>query len=385
MNTRFLYSIAFVFSTLLIAAPGQAQTETVLYDFCSQPNCTDGSGPLASLTFDGAGNLYGTTYSGGAFGGGTVFELSPNGSGGWNESVLYSFCSATNCTDGSSPRSNLIFDSLGNIYGTTYSGGDGGDGNGTVFELSPSGGGWTETVLYNFCSQSGCADGGNPVNGLIMDTEDNLYGRTYGGGWTEQVIYNFSGGFNSSYAGLTMDANGNIFGVSGNTAFELSPDGNGWTATVIFPKFCSVFKDGCGPQDTPVLSAGNLYGTTQYGGKHCDRYGCGVVYELIPGKKGWTEKVLYSFKQGTKHEPNPSFPWAGVVLDEAGNIYGGTADFIYELVAVGGGSYQEKVLVYNTEAGTPFGNLIWDHAGNLYGTATDQYLYQGGVVFEVTP
>ena len=192
-----------VFSALpLIAArPAHAQTEVLLYNFCSQPNCADGEGPSSSLTPDGAGNFYGTTALGGANMDGTVFELSPNGTGGYNETVLYSFCSVQNCADGNDPTSTVIFDGAGNLYGTACSGGangqgvpsacgDGFDGYGVVFELSPkpgggcpsgsnSGNGWCETVLYSFMSTP---DGASPFSGLTFDPTGNLYGTTYGGG-----------------------------------------------------------------------------------------------------------------------------------------------------------------------------------------------------------
>src|SRR6202142_4776936 len=132
-----------VLSTLLLAAfpRAHAQAETVLYNFCSQPNCVDGANPASSLMPDGAGNFYGTTQLGGANMYGTVYELSPNGSGGYNESVLYSFCSLQKCTDGSYPYSYVTSDGHGNLYGTTYFGGlyasGPYSGYGLVFELSP--------------------------------------------------------------------------------------------------------------------------------------------------------------------------------------------------------------------------------------------------------
>src|SRR5258708_16941105 len=177
----------------------QAQTETVVYNF---KGGSDGFTPQSQLTSDGAGNFYGTTGFGG-LGSGTVFELSPNGSGGWNETVLYSF---TGGADGSVPYfSYVLFDSEGNLYGTTYWGGS--YGYGAVFELSPEGTSWRETVLYSF---TGGPDDANPMNGLIMDTAGNLYGRNYvsrggkgtifelskaGGGLAEQGVYKQCPGF----------------------------------------------------------------------------------------------------------------------------------------------------------------------------------------------
>jgi uncharacterized repeat protein (TIGR03803 family) len=273
-----------------------------------------------------------------------VFELSPVRAG-WTETVLHSFAGAA---DGEYPGADLVMDTAGNLYGTTLYGSNGsGGGNGVVFEVSPSGRGWTEKVIYDEAVDAG-------------------------------------------YGWLTLDAAGNIFVVGNSTAFELSPNGSGgWTMTLIHT--FGAHKDGSGANGTPVLDqAGNLYGTTESGGAKDH----GTVYKLIPGKKGkWTEKILYSFKSGTK---DGSEPYAGIVLDAAGNIYGttlgggsyGNSGTGFELVApVGKGSYKEKVLwSFNLNDGfLPYGSLILDVSGNLYGTT-----YQGGtggvgVVFEVTP
>jgi uncharacterized repeat protein (TIGR03803 family) len=371
--TVFVFSLA----TLFVATcPAQAQTGTVLYNFAGNP---DGADPLSGLTFDGAGNLYGTTEQGGAHGAGAVFELSPNGGGGWNETVLYSF---TGGADGRIPNGPVIFDSAGNLYGTAEYGGV--YGYGVVFDLSPRGGRWTETVLYSF---AGGADGGYPVSGLIFDPAGNLYGTSgrgvfelspSGGGWKEQLIY----AVGSIYGGLTMDVAGNIFGVGvSQVVYELSPDGNGgWNSTVIytFPGHHRHFV-----ASTPVLDkAGNLYGVTSGSG------GAGKVYRLSVGKKGLTEKTLYSVKTG-------GYLSLGIVLDAEGSIYGATgvggmygAGTIFELVpSVGKGKYQEKVLwtFDGTDGELPVGSLILDNAGNLYGTTFGGGSYGDGVAFEVTP
>jgi uncharacterized repeat protein (TIGR03803 family) len=387
-------------STLLFSGArcALAQSETTLYKFCAQENCSDGVEPTGGLIFDQAGNLYGTTSEGGIYDSGTVFELSRSG-GGWNETVLYSF---TGDVDGLRPFfSNLIFDGLGNLYGTTVWGGM--NGYGVVFELSPVGGSWTETIVYSF---AGGTDGRDPVGGVIMDATGNLYGRTQfggtsgsgtvfelspsGGAWTEQTIYNFAPKTNDGFGGLTLDASGNIFGVTDTTVFELSPNGDGsWSPTVIH-SFPSLPRDGKGPSGTLAFdSAGNLYGTTARGG---GEYGNGTVFELMPRKKGrWAEKILFSFKEGRN---DGKHPLAGIVFDGAGNIYGGTAaggtgeyeggllpgGTVFELVPpVGKGGYKEKVL-WNFAYGPGLNGVVLDAAGNLYGT-----LAVVNQVFEVTP
>ncbi len=395
---RATMALAVLLALLLIAAtPAQAQTETVLYNFTGG---SDGGYPQGSLTSDAKGNLYGTTYSGGLWGYGTVFELSPNGNGGWNETVLYSF---TGGADGAYPAySDVIFDSAGNLFGTAYSGGA--NGYGVVFELSPEGANWTETSLYSF---AGAADGANPVNGLIRDPSGNLYGKTFNGGagdgvvfeisslgsgWTEHAIYTPE--TEASDAGLASDAAGSIFGTTWSTVFELSPNGTGGWIPAVIHTFTGAPKDGIGAQGTPVLDqAGNLYGTTYNGGPN----NYGTAYKLSPGKKGkWTERIL--------HSGSPSYePFAGIVFDADGNIYGTSGlgggqyglGLIYKLVPiVGKSSYSEKDLwSFSARDGAiPQGSLILDSAGNLYGTTTcggSTFQTSGcsgyGVAFEVSP
>lgn len=393
VTIRRAFMLAVLSALLLIAArPAQAQTESVLYSFTGSP---DGANPESRLTFYG-GNLYGTTYSGG-LGFGTVFELSPNGSGGWTETQLYNFCSLSSCADGANPTySYVIFDTVGNLYGTAYEGGA--NGYGVVFELSPAGASWTETVLYSFANSP---DGANPVNGLIVDAVGNLYGTTYGGGktgngtvfemtpsgggWKEKVIYTF----NATYAGLAMDAQGDIFGTTYRAMFELSPNGSGgWRPTTIFTFAKNVARNGSNPNGTPVLdSAGNVYGTTYGGGTNGD----GVVYKLSPGTDGtWTDYILHDFsEQGAN-------PLGGVVLDSAGNIYGTTTQggkytdgVVFELVAPpsGTGAYKYKTLyAFDGEDGNdPYDSLIMDSAGYLYGTTYLGGSSGDGAVVEVNP
>jgi len=188
-------------------------TETTLYIFCIGQNCPNGESPDGTLVLDSKGDLYGTAAFGGApcangfVGCGVIYELLPPSlpGGAWTETVLYSFCQVEDCEDGISPSGKLTFDRLGNLYGTTETGGVG--GSGTVFELSPgSDGTWTETTLYSFCASAGCLDGGYPYEGVAFDKSGNLYGTTSGGGstgygtifklspgasWIETVLYTF--------------------------------------------------------------------------------------------------------------------------------------------------------------------------------------------------
>ncbi|MGA7463179.1 MAG: choice-of-anchor tandem repeat GloVer-containing protein [Candidatus Korobacteraceae bacterium] len=275
--------------------------ETVLYNFTGSP---DGGDPLyVNLAFDQAGDMYGTTSGGGytdcypdESSCGTVFELTPSG-GGWTESIIHDFGSGT---DGWSPYSGVVLDTVGNVYGTTFYGGNGGcapTGCGTVYQLMPSNGGWVENVLVNFDGTNG--DG--PYSNLIMDGSGNLYGTTIGGGqnlygvvykltpsdggFTYSALYTFSS-FCDSRGGVALDAAGHFFGVCyGGGAhydgwiFELTNCSQTCTLTDLHDFSGS---DGNGPWGAPVLDAnGNLYGTTLYGGTGCYE-GCGVVWEITP-------------------------------------------------------------------------------------------------------
>jgi uncharacterized repeat protein (TIGR03803 family) len=385
--------LAVLFALLLLAArPAHAQTATVLYNFTGG---SDGLHPEASLISDGAGNFYGTTLLGGQgcpgnqYGCGVVFEISPNGSGGWSQTVLHSFSGPP---DAANPfLAPVIMDSAGNLYGTTEFGGT--DNWGAVFELSPAGGSWTVTILYSF---TGGADGGHPATGLIMDPAGNLYGTTSeylapgnvfelspsGGVWTLQVIY-----ATPVFPGLTMDSARNIYGSTSSTVFELSPNGSGgWNPTVLHI-FTGAPNDGSNPWGAMALDkAGNLYGTTYDGGA----YNYGTVFKLSPVDGQWTEKILHSFAGGSDGA-NPF--GAGVVLDAAGSIFGTTSvggsyndGTVFELVAHGKRQYKEKILwAFNgTDGQNPYCIPVLDSAGNLYGTAASGGSSGAGVVFEVT-
>jgi uncharacterized repeat protein (TIGR03803 family) len=414
---------ALVLPSLAMAASKYA----VLHEFKGP---ADGHHPVASLTFDATGNLYGTTTQGGEGCGacGTVFELQPNLDGTWAESVVYSFAGGA---DGDNPVANLMADGKGNFFGTTSAGGDdcSGAGCGVVFELSSSlDGSWTETVLYRF---TGGRDGSTPRAGLISDAAGNLYGTTSyggsfggkcgttgcgvvfmlapqpGGSWSETVLHRFSGqgdgGF--PYAGLTFDTAGNLYGttLSGGdltcfdkagcgTVFELTPNTNGLWKEKVLHRFNAT--NGAWPQAGLIFdAAGNLYGTTFLGGNpECESTaGCGVVFELTPNTTGgWKEKVLHRFagKDG-------AYPEGTLIFDGTGNLYGTTqvttvdaAGIVFKLIPNAAGGWSEKVIhrFTSTQEGKfPFAGLIFDDGGNLYGTANGCSGHCTGVVFQIAP
>ncbi len=371
--------------------------------------------PQAGLTFDKAGNLYGTSKSGGANNQGTVFQLAM-GANGWVETVLYSFSGGT---DGGQPIAEVAMDAAGNLYGTTSAGGAGScsGGCGTVFELTPSSGNWTETVLYAF---TGGSDGGQPYAGLVMDASGNLYGTTESGGnsgsncssgcgvvfelspeagsWAQSVLHSFTGGKDgaSPYDALTFDAKGHLYGTtySGGaynkgTVFELSNSANGWTESVL--RAFTGAGDGASPIGGVVFDAsGNLYGTAFQGGAN----GYGVVFKLHPTSGGgWQERVLHSF--GNAPAANPS---ATMVFDASGNLFGttlagasltscqGGCGTLFELTPNPNGPWEFRarhVFGRGEDGYHPSGRLIMDTAGTLYGTTQAGGAQNAGTVFEI--
>ena len=327
----------------------QAQTETVLYSFGSQSG--DGNYPYGGLVFDKNGNLYGTTYNGGAYSGGTVFELTSTEEG-WTETILWSF---GNGTDGYEPYAGLVTDNEGNLYGTTYEGGA--YSGGTVFELTPTEKGWAETILWSFGNEK---DGAYPYAGLLFDEKGNLYGTTHQGG---------AGG--------------------DGTVYELTPTEGGWTETILH-SFKYNGTDGFLPWSALIFGKkGRLYGTTLNGGA----YNYGTVFELTPTKKGWTETILHSFEDNGTDGYEPE---AGLVFDKKGNLYGttlvGGADgdgTVFELTPTKQGWTETILWSLNPrnrpEGADPYAGLVFDKNGNLYGTTPDGGAYSYGTVFELTP
>src|SRR5579872_3363417 len=406
----------------------RGQTEQVLYSFVPRT----GMAPTASLILDAEGNLYGTASAGNQNSpNGSVFELSPSVGGGWTETEILTF---KHIQDGWNPSTPLVADAAGNFYTTTLQGGTSNtnciNGCGVVFELPrTSGGGWAETVLYSFQDTT---DGSQPHGGLVLDANGDIYGTTYwggnlsdcggygcgvvfklsrsAGGWKETVLHTFTGGVDGAHpsASLIFDASGNLYGTTyagGNVtdcpstvgcgvAFELSVSGISWKENVLHT-FSG--QDGANPLAGLIFDTdGNLFGTTYSGGdlKACSSQGCGAVFELSRGNKAWKENLLYSFGGG-QHGGNPA---ANLIFDPSGNLYGTTllggnskecengCGTVFEL-SPAGSVWNEAVLHAFTAHGDgslPSAGLILDHEGNLYGTTDQGGTAADGAVFEVT-
>ena len=342
--------LAIAFLLILVASqPAQAQTFNVLYNFTGGE---DGAYPLAGVTMDKVGNLYGTTEYGG-IGYGAVYKLTHKASS-WIVNPLYGF---TRTNDGARPQARVIFGPNGTLYGTTDSGGT---GDGTVFNLRPfpsvcktSLCFWMETVLYSFHAYDGAFPG---YGDLIFDQTNNIYGTTQSGG----------------YIGL-------------GTVYELTPAGSGWTESVLY--FFSG-SDGANPLSSAIFDkAGNLYGTTYKGGSSDQ----GTVFELTySAGSGWTETFLYSFRNLTR---DGGHPYAGLIFDPAGNLYGATNDggsgyggTVFKLTPSGGSWTYSLVYSFTGNPGCgPIGTLIMDGAGNLYDTTFCDGANNAGSVFKLTP
>jgi uncharacterized repeat protein (TIGR03803 family) len=347
LRTALLIAVA----ALAWAGGAAASTYKIIHVFWWARN------PMGNLTLDAAGNLYGTTGSGrgscsGGFACGVVWKLKPNPAGTWTVSILHVFRGA----DGQHPAAGLVLDKAGNLYGTTDEGGA--SGLGVVFKLKPNPDGtWTESVLHSF---AGGAGGNQPAAGLVFDTAGNLYGTTGTGGapvdgvvfklkpnpdgtWTESVLHSFTGGADGRYpaAAPIFDVAGNLYSTTQlggdftscpygcGVVFKLKPNPDGiWTESVLHS--FTGGAEGSEPFAGLTLDGGNLYGTTLGGGSGCGGFGCGVVFKLEPTSSGWSETVLHSFLGFGK------FLYAPVIFDRAGNLYGTTSDgnhaFDYGLV-----------------------------------------------------
>jgi uncharacterized repeat protein (TIGR03803 family) len=401
----------------LVASANGVQAKD-LYNFCSQAHCSDGENPSAIIA-DSSRDIIGTTRSGGANYGGTVFERFADG----EYSVLYDFCSKANCADGAGPSNEkLAMDTNGNIYGTTGSGG--GKGAGVVFEYSGQG---AYSVLYSFCGQANCTDGSVPAfSGLVIDSEGNLYGNTVlGGANGEGVIYELSPPYGQSHytvlysfcqksgctdgeeptGGLLRDEGGNIFGTAAfgganglGVVFELAANG----AYTVLHSFCSVYvkgvcTDGSAPYGGVIEdSGGNLYGTTIAGGTApslCNngQNTCGTVFEIVPNGANSTETVLYDFctQNNGSWCTDGAEPYAGLLLSGKtlyGTASGGGANnggSVFSLPAAGGTFgvlYSFCDVRGCTDGENPLVGVILV-SGYLYGTTYKGGKDGGGVLY----
>jgi uncharacterized repeat protein (TIGR03803 family) len=382
---------------LLAVPPAWAQTQSVLYAFQGTP---DGKTPTSGVVFDALGNLYGVTRDLGARNNGTLYKLAPDGT----ESTLYSFV----VRNGANPSGVPVLDSQGNIYGTTAAGGAH-QNQGTVYQVTPGG---VETVLYSFTKKGGYA----PTGDLIRDEQGNLYGTAALGGLvtaecprgcgtvfklspsgTETVLYEFTGGADGGnpLGGLVADSQGNFYGTTSDggtlnfgTVFKLTPAG---VESVLYS-----FKsgtDGRNPYGRLTRDAkGNLYGATEHGGgstnPNCFGNGCGVIFKVTPAGKG---KVLFAFSGG----PDGGTPNGGLVFDSLGNLFGTTfvggvfnSGTLFKL-----SPFRHFSAIYSftggADGGNPNGDLVFDAQGNLYGTTANgganKVLCPCGVVFKLTP
>jgi uncharacterized repeat protein (TIGR03803 family) len=414
-----------------------ASPQKVLYNFTGG---SDGGQPNSGVITDASGNLYGTTYSGGSKGLGTVFELLPptTAGGSWTEQVLYSFQAFT---DAGEPTAGVIADASGVLYGMTPYGGTAGQG--AVYSLTPpaiAGAAWTETILYSF---KGGADGAYPFGGLVSDATGALYGTTNSGGledpscaidggcgtvfklappaaaggtWTETVLHRFTfanskGALPSS--DLTIDASGALYGTTefGNygavngIAFRLAPPaiaGDPWIETVLHA--FAGGSDGATPTSTLIGDkSGALYGTTQTGGGTGCEFGggCGTVFALAPPVTPggtWTETILYSFVGGNDGDG----PSAGLIAGKDGALYG-TTEFggtslvcsfgytgcgtVFRLAppAAAGAPWTEQVLrrFNDIDGGDPRAVLTGALPATLYGTTYDGGTHNEGTIFKI--
>ena len=410
-RNKFLAVLALMLMLSLVLVGGafaQAQFK-VLYTFAGG---SDGYAEDVGLTMDGAGNLYGLEINGSIVAG-AVFKLTPDSLGNWSKSVLYTFSGGA---DGDLPYSTLVFDSAGNLYGTTNYGGDltclPPAGCGVVYKLAPNlDGSWSQSVLYTFPSLA------FPAGSLVLDPTGSLYGVTAVGGdgnfgavfkltpnadgtWSYAVIYNFTASEGANpVAAPVFDAAGNLYGTTqagGNlqecfgygcgVVYKLTPMSDGTWSESVLHTFTGD-SDGSGPDAAVTFDAtGNLYSTTDQGGNHhcTPPSGCGVAFELTPNPDGsWTEHVLHQFGRTN----DGSSTRDSLIPDHKGNFYS-TAYFggafgvgnVFKLQRNAAGSWREYILHQFTggsDGSHPGGNLVLDAAGNLYGVSS-------AVVYEIT-
>ncbi|HEY5095241.1 MAG TPA: choice-of-anchor tandem repeat GloVer-containing protein [Candidatus Eremiobacteraceae bacterium] len=361
----------------------------------------DGASPKGPLIGDSSGALYGTTQTGGGSEWGTVFKLTPNGSG-YRESVLYQFKGKP---DGGDPMAGLLGNNAGALFGTTWVGGTA--DRGSVFKLTPNGTGYSEKVLYSF---QGGSDGGSPQCTLIEDAHGGLYGTASGGGdigqgvvfkltrngnaYLESVLYSFQGGADGAGpSSLLADSSGALYATtSGGGAFgkgivfKLTPNGNQYSESILF-NFDGRSGGGEPSASLSADAAGALYGTAVNGGDpFCAQAGCGSVFKLSPSGGGYNASVLHTFGGGS----DGKWPFAAVIVDSSGSVYGTTRGgdavpgTVFKLTP-NGNDYSYHVIHRFTGRDFPYAAVIEDGLGALYGTTVYGGTYGIGSVYKLTP
>jgi uncharacterized repeat protein (TIGR03803 family) len=438
-------SLFLMFAAVAMAGTASAAKFKTIHSFCGKTLCIDGSTPQAGLVEDQDGNLYGTTYYGGtgsSSGVGTVYRLTPKPKGGWAFSVIYSFCSQPQCADGMFSKSPLIVDVNGNLYGLV-----GGSANGgLVFMLKHNAdrSQWTFSRLYTFClpaHQPSCDDGQDPTygrlayagqhSGAYYDGVSPLYGMTNGGGggssggvgvvyslapkkgkpdtlpWIQTVLHTFCSSNTCRddtdrdvfypFGGLAVDDAGNLFGLAswsggstgGGGIFEMHKKRGVWSYSVL-----SYLTDkGYQPNNSPLIDAvGNIFFTTQKGGQHNG----GTIFQLVPNGKKWRVTPLYSFCVNIANCNDGLEILSGVVADSAGNLfgtahYGGTmhSGTVYELP-----KFATTVTTLHsfcsetncTDGSYPmFGDLFVSRSGHVFGVTGTGGAHDVGTIFEIVP
>jgi uncharacterized repeat protein (TIGR03803 family) len=422
----------------LVHQASAASTFKTIHSFCpviKNGHCLSGEDPRGALLVTQTGELYGTTYGGGKYGdgfqGGVVFKLAyDGGTGKWKETVLHNFpvkYGQNNDGDGYYPWGKLIIDVDGNLYGTAERRHNDDYQAGIVYKLTHGANGWTLKVVHGFCSSGGCADGRFPQTGLTYagqasgtpwDKTSPLFGTTWLGGtydggtvfklvyngstWQQTVIHNFNNLYTPN--ALVMDSAGNLFGTmqaggkyGGGVIFKLAHDT--WTQTIPH-NFCNgCSDDGQLPNALYMDAAGNLFGTTAYGGLH----GKGVVFERTVNG---TYSVIYNFCSLGGTCPDGALSFNGLVGDRLGNLFGMTAQggtghdsngnpagTVFKLAPNEDGTWSESVLhsfcskENCTDGESPEWEppLTMDFDGNLFGTTPQGGAHGGGTVFKIHP
>jgi len=408
-------SVAVFAAATALAFPAFGTPVQTLHAFsdCGGGKCHEGSAPAGNLVMDPSGNLYGTTAVGGRHGGGTIFQLIPDGSGGWQHQTIYNFCSEALCADGAVPQATMIIDGEGNLYGTTQSGGEE-EGGGVGFKLEKTADGWELIVIHNFC-------------GLDAPEDDCMGGTTPAGGFT----------YAGAASGAPYDGVSPLYGASteggegqAGMIYELKPrkeaggapekDKEQWRVKELYV-FCEPdapargkpgmreegnCDDGKMPSGSVLVDThGNLFGTTYYGGEDANfPSGGGVVFQLSRNHltKTWDETVLYKFCS-VKNCRDGRAPHGGLVFDAAGNLFGGTQSGgnncnegqlncgVVFMISPNGENSVSRVLHafcssdQCADGGTPQGALVLDSSGNIFGAALNGGRNHGGTVYRLEP